>query len=105
MRENLKLVSVIVPIYNVEGYIEKCVRTLFEQTYQNIEYIFVDDCSPDNSVNILEIVLEEYPDRKNQVHIVRHEINKGSASSRNTGLDLVNGEYIMFADSDDYTDE
>jgi len=104
MHKNLKLVSVTVPIYNVEGYIEKCVRTLFEQTYQNIEYIFVDDCSPDNSVNILERVLEEYPHRKEQVHIVRHEINKGLAVARNTGLDLAKGDYVMFADSDDYTD-
>jgi len=58
-------VSVCVPVYNVEKYIEKCVRSLFEQTLEDIEYIFVDDCSQDQSLNILHRVLTEYPQRQN----------------------------------------
>lgn len=56
-------VSVIVPIYNVEKYIEKCVRSLFEQTFDDIEYIFVDDATPDNSIEILSELLSVYPNR------------------------------------------
>jgi len=105
MDENSPLVSVLVPVYNVESYIEPCVRSLFEQTYQNIEYIFVDDCSSDNSINILQKVLEEYPNRRKQTKIITHEKNKGSATARNTGLDSAKGKYLMFADPDDYTNK
>ena len=64
---NAMKVSVLVPVYGVEKYIERCAVSLFEQTYENLEYIFVDDCSPDNSIEILENVLERYPHRKEQV--------------------------------------
>ena len=64
------LVSILVPVYNVEPYFERCARSVFEQTYDNLEYIFVDDCSPDNSIQILERVLAEYPHRVNQVKII-----------------------------------
>lgn len=66
-------VSILVPIYNVEKYIERCARSLFEQTYSDIDYIFVDDFSPDNSIEILEKTLDEYPERKEHVRIIRHE--------------------------------
>jgi len=105
MDKSLPLVSVLVPIYNVENYIEKCTRSLFEQTYHNIEYIFVDDCSTDNSINILKNVLDEYPIKKKQTQIITHETNKGSAAARNTGLDSAKGKYLMFADPDDYADK
>jgi len=105
MDKNIVLVSVLIPVYNVENYIDRCVRSLFEQTYQNIEYIFVDDCSTDNSINILQKILEEYPDRKIQTQIITHKKNKGSATARNSGLNLAKGKYLMFADSDDYTDK
>ena len=95
-------VSVIVPIYGVERYIERCARSLFEQTLDDMEFIFVDDCSNDDSVKILNNTLLDYPGRKCQVKIVRHEINRGLAAARNTGLDLCTGEYIMHVDSDDY---
>ena len=62
-------VSVVIPVYGVEKYIERCARSLFEQTYDNIEYIFVDDCTKDRSIEILQKVLEDYPNRKNQVKI------------------------------------
>lgn len=95
-------VSIIIPIYKVEKYIEKCVRSLFEQTLDDLEYIFIDDCSPDQSVDILLAVLDEYPYRKEQVMIVHHQENKGLTYARNTGLGLARGEYIAHCDSDDW---
>lgn len=77
------LVSVLLPVYNVGPYIEKCCRSLFEQTCANIEYIFVDDCSTDNSINIIEQVSSEYPVRSGHVQIIRHQKNRGLAASRN----------------------
>ena len=94
--------SVIVPIYNVEQYIERCAHSLFQQTYDNIEYIFVDDCSPDNSINILNEVLNDYPHRKSQVKIIRHSENKGLTLARNSGLDVAIGDYVAHCDSDDW---
>jgi len=96
------LISIIVPVFKVEDFIEKCARSLFEQTYKNIEYIFVDDCSPDNSINILTNILEEYPHRKKQTQIITHEVNKGLPTARNSGLKLATGEYIFHCDSDDW---
>lgn len=97
-------VSVCVPIYNVEKYIEKCVRSLFEQTLDDIEYIFVNDCTPDKSMDILRRVLLEYPQRQKQVTIFEHKYNKGLAASRNTGVNNVTGEYIIHCDSDDWVE-
>lgn len=97
-----KKVSILVPVYGVEKYIERCARSLFEQTYDNIEYIFVDDCTQDRSIDILEEVLEKYPNRKKQVKILHHVKNRGLSASRNTALDASTGEYLMHVDSDDY---
>ena len=97
-------VSVIVPIYRVEKYIERCARSLFEQTLDDMEYIFVDDCSPDNSVQILENVLKEYPNRKDQTKIVRMPTNSGQAAVRRHGIQLATGDYIIHCDSDDWVD-
>lgn len=102
---NMKpLVSLCVPIYGVELYIEQCCRSLFEQTYLNIEYIFVDDCTKDKSIEILQRVLGNYPQRVNAVKIIRHERNKGLSGARNTAIGAVTGEYLMHIDSDDYLD-
>ena len=98
------LVSVCIPVYNVERYIEKCCRTLFEQTYVNIEYVFVDDCTPDNSIVVVKRILEEYPNRQLMTKFIQHTNNKGSSGARNTGLEIVTGEYLLFVDSDDYLD-
>lgn len=95
-------VSICVPVYGVERYIERCARSLFEQTYDNIEYIFVDDCSPDHSIDILKNVIEEYPARKPNVRIVRHEHNRGLAAARNTAIDNAGGDFVLHIDSDDY---
>lgn len=97
-------ISIIVPIYNVEKYIERCCRSLFEQTLSDLEYIFVDDCSPDNSISIVKSVVEEYPNRKNQVHIIKHHSNKGLTCARNSGIAIATGTYIAHCDSDDYVD-
>ena len=95
-------VSVIVPIYKVEAYIERCARSLMEQTLKDVQYIFVDDASPDNSIEVLKHVLAEYPHREEQVCILHHEANRSLPAARNTGLDAATGEYIFHCDSDDY---
>ena len=97
-------VSVCVPIYNVEKYIEKCVRSLFEQTLDDIEYIFVDDCSQDQSIEILQQVLTEYPQRQHSVRIVRHTCNLDVSAARQTAMDIASGEYVIMCDSDDVVD-
>lgn len=94
-------VSVLVPCYNARDFIARCARAIFEQTYHNIECIFVDDCSPDNSIGILENVLKDYPQRKEQVKIIKHECNKGVSAARNTALRNSSGEFTVFVDSDD----
>ena len=98
-------VSMLIPIYGVEKFIERCAVSLFEQTYQNIEYIFVNDCTKDNSVVILKNVVERYPQRKPQVRIIEHETNKGLAGARNTAVAAATGEFVMHVDSDDYVDK
>ncbi|ENX17023.1 hypothetical protein F894_00155 [Acinetobacter sp. CIP 51.11] len=97
-------VSIFVPMYNVADFIEKCATSLFLQSYENIEYIFVDDCTPDNSLEILKKILVKFPERKNQVKIIHHEINKGIAATRNTGILNATGEYLLQVDGDDYID-
>ena len=97
-------VSVIIPIYKVERFIERCVVSLMEQTLDEVEYIFVDDASPDGSVNILREVVERYPSRRECVKIVTHSENKGLPAARNTGLAEANGEYIYHCDSDDFVE-
>ncbi len=99
-------VSVCIPVYGVEKYIERCARSLFEQTMKDdIEFIFVNDCTPDKSIEILEKVLKEYPNRKNQVKIIHHEVNKGLTGARNTALKHAEGDYIIHCDSDDMVDK
>lgn len=95
-------VSIIIPVYGVEKYIERCARSLFEQTLDDIEYLFIDDCTPDKSVEILKRVLEEYPHRKSQVVIHRMEKNSGQAKVREWGMRNARGEYVIHCDSDDW---
>ena len=95
-------VSVLVPVYNVEQYIEKCVRAIFGQTYQNLEIVFVDDCTPDHSVDVVRQMLEEFPNRKTQAKLIKHDRNRGIAATRNTLIEAATGDFIMFVDSDDW---
>ena len=99
------IVSVIVPIYNVSKYIERCVRSLMEQTCSDIEYIFVDDATPDDSMTILERVLEDYPQRRVNVKILHNIQNQGLAKSRFIGMDKATGEYVLHCDSDDWMEQ
>ena len=95
-------VSIIVPVYNVEKYIERCAVSLFEQTYPHIEYVFVNDCTIDDSMQILKRVLLRYPLRQNHTILVNHKVNRGLAAARNTGVATCKGDYIVHVDSDDY---
>ncbi len=97
-------VSVLIPIYNVEKYIPRCAKSLLDQTLQDIEYIFVNDCTPDNSINILNEIIEGYPHRKNQIKIIHHSVNRGLAAARNTGIATASGDYIIHCDSDDWVE-
>jgi len=98
-------ISILIPIYNVEPYIGQCAISLFEQTYPDIEYIFVDDCTQDDSINILAKIIEKYPSRGQNVKIVRHDTNRGLAAARNTAIKNSTGDYIMHVDSDDYLEK
>lgn len=97
-------VSVVIPIYNVEKYMERCARSLFEQTLDDIEYIFVDDCTPDDSISILKEVLAEYPERARSTRIERMSENSGLPAVRKYGVSIATGDYIIACDSDDYVD-
>lgn len=95
-------VSIIIPVYNVARYIEKCARSLLEQSFQDIEYIFVNDCTPDNSMEILQNILCDYPGRN--VKIINNECNKGLAESRDVGIRAATGDYVLNCDSDDWVE-
>ena len=95
-------VSILVPVYGVEQYIERCSRSLFEQTYPRIEFVFVDDCSPDQSVSVLNSVINDYPERANDIRIIRHDKNRGLAASRNTAIFAAHGSFVIHVDSDDW---
>lgn len=94
--QNNPLVSVIVPVYNVEQYLDECLNSIRQQTYRNLEIIVVEDCSTDNSLNTF-IKHSEDP----RVKLIQHEKNSGLSAARNTGIDAAKGDYIMFVDSDD----
>lgn len=93
------LVSIIVPIYNVEKYIEKCVKSLIEQDYKNIEILLINDGSTDNS----KYIIEELGKKDRRITVINKE-NKGVSSARNDGLKIAQGEYVMFVDGDDWVD-
>lgn len=95
-RQNNPLVSVIVPVYNVERYLDECLNSICQQTYENLEIIVVEDCSTDNSLTTLIRYLED-----SRVKLIQHEKNSGLSAARNTGIDAAKGDYIMFVDSDD----
>lgn len=90
-------ISIVVPVYNVEKYIEKCLKSIVRQTYQDIEIIIVDDGSPDNSSSIYN----KFADRDNRIKVIKKE-NAGVSEARNTGIDNATGKFIMFVDSDDW---
>ena len=92
-----QLISVIVPIYNVEAYLNRCVESIVKQTYQNLEIILVDDGSPDNCPK----VCDEWSIKDSRIKVI-HKKNGGLSDARNAGMEIASGEYISFIDSDDY---
>lgn len=93
-------VSIVIPVYSVEEYIEECLTSAFNQTYADIEFIIVDDASPDSSMVIANRLIEKYKEEKSII-VVKHEFNKGLSAARNTGIIASSGEYLYFMDSDD----
>lgn len=96
-------VSIIVPIYNAERYVEKCVVSLMKQSYDNCEFVFVDDCSPDSSIAIIRKTIEN-SQRKEKVKIVTYSANRGSSLARKSGLAAASGEFVCFVDADDWVE-
>ncbi len=96
----MKTVSVIIPVYNVEKYLPRCLESVINQTYAELEIICVNDGSPDNS----SAILEEYAKKDGRITIINQQ-NKGLSGARNTGIDAATGDYIVFLDSDDWMDE
>lgn len=96
----MKKVSIIIPIYNSDKYLKKCLDSILNQTYKNIEIILVNDGSTDNSLNICK----EYKEKDNRIKIINNT-NHGVSYSRNCGIKIANGDYIVFVDSDDTVDE
>ena len=93
-------VTIIVPVYNTEPYIVRCFESIANQTYTNIECLFVDDCTPDNSVGIIEQLMAQYSGSV-VFRIVKHEVNRGLSAARNSGTLAASGKYIYYLDSDD----
>ena len=95
-------VSIIVPVYNSEKYLKKCIQSIINQEEKDLEIILVDDKSKDRSLDIIESYKDKYP---SQVKIVENETNRGAGYSRNQGIEVATGEYIGFVDSDDYIEK
>lgn len=92
------LISIIIPVYNAEHYIDVCMESVLNQTYKDIEVILVNDASTDNSKEICF----KYKENDNRVIVINKEVNEGAGFARNAGIDIAKGKYIMFVDSDDY---
>ena len=91
-------VSIIIPIFNTEKFISRCLDSIINQTYNNIEIIVVNDYTLDNSINIVA----DYVKRDSRIKVIEHKINRGLMMTRNTGINNATGDYIMFCDSDDF---
>lgn len=100
--EQLLKVSVLVPIYKVEPYLKRTLDSVFTQTYQNIDYVFVNDGSPDNSLQVLNDTISQYGIDKSRYTIINHLHNQGIAASRVDCIAHATGEYVLFVDSDDW---
>lgn len=93
----MDLISVIVPVYRAEAYLDRCVESIVKQTYKNLEIFLVDDGSPDGSGQLCD----RWAEKDRRIRVI-HQTNKGSAQARNVAIDLAQGAYIAFVDSDDY---
>jgi glycosyltransferase involved in cell wall biosynthesis len=97
----MPLFSIVVPVYNVERYIQVCLDSIQTQTYRDFEVIVVNDCTPDNSMELIK----EYANKDNRFRIVEHTVNKGLVAARDTGVTTASGQYIIFVDSDDWIEQ
>lgn len=97
-------ISIIIPVYQAEYYIENCARSLFEQTMDGIEYIFINDNSTDSSIKVLKEVIDRYPDRAPYTKIINNPVNNGVAYTRSIGLKHATGKYIGWVDADDHVE-
>lgn len=98
-------VSVIIPVYGVAGFVERCTESLMSQSMrEGVEFIFVDDATPDDSIALVRKVVEHHPERAAQVRILTHEANQGLPAARNTGLHTATGRYILHCDADDFAE-
>lgn len=97
-------VSIIIPVYNSSKYIDKCCRSLFGQSLDSLQFIFVDDGSTDDSFEVVKVVLTDYPNRANQVSFIISDANKGVGAARYQGLKEAKGEYVIHCDSDDWVE-
>ena len=96
------LVSIVIPIYKVEQYIIRCIESVLSQTYRQLEVVMVDDCSPDQSLEIAKKYIQNSPKGRDLLYKYhRHECNRGQAAARNTGVKIATGDYLFFLDSDD----
>lgn len=94
-------VSIIIPVYKVEDYIERCIESVMAQTYPDIELILVDDASPDRSIELARKIIDRDCRFPHEVIYVTHEVNRGLSAARNSGIEVVTGDYLYFLDSDD----
>lgn len=101
MKEH-ELISVLVPVYNVEAFIAKCAESLFNQTYEKLQFIFVNDASTDESLNILSHQIGRYPNRRDSIIVINNDYNQGLSAVRNIALSHSSGQYIVHVDGDDY---
>lgn len=98
------LVSVIVPVYGVENFVERCMESILTQTWQDMEVIVVNDCTQDRSMDIIASVINRHDQRANSVRIINHNVNRGLPAARNTGVAAAKGKYVFHFDGDDYAD-
>ena len=99
------MITVIIAVYNCEKYIEACARSLFEQTLNDIEYVFVNDATPDNSITILDEIIEDFPNRRKNIKIINLDKNGGVSNARCIGLQNATSEYVIHCDSDDWIEK
>ena len=97
---NTPFISIVVPVYNVERYLPRCIESILRQTYTNFELILVDDGTPDRS----GIICDRYAERDSRIRVI-HKENGGVSTARNTGIDAAKGEWITFVDSDDWVSD
>ena len=95
----MRLISIIIPVYNVEKYLDRCIKSVLNQTYKNMEIILVDDGSPDNCPKICD----DWAKKDDRIKVI-HKENGGLGYARNSGLEMATGDYVLFIDSDDYID-